>query len=77
MADKGPREPKVFGRASRYAVVPVSAVRMLNVRTEEEVIDAQAAITPDMIEALEEMINAAKSGRLSGKAALAMGAVAW
>lgn len=66
-----------FGRNAQYAVLPIDAVRVNNIRSNEEVIEAQKGITDDMIEALESMVNAAKAGRLEGKAALALGAVKW
>ncbi len=66
-----------FGRGAKYAVVPVGAVRMLNVRSDDEVVKAQGAVTDEMIAALEEMVNAARAGRLQSDAALNMGAVAW
>jgi len=66
-----------FGRSARFAVVPIEAVRMLNVRSDEEVIQAQKQVDDDMLRALEEMVNAARAGKLEGKSALAMAAIAW
>lgn len=72
------RNKEAFGRKIRYVVSPVETVRALNVRTDEQVIEAQRQFnTDDMIAALEEMVNAAKAGKLDGKAILAMGAAAW
>jgi hypothetical protein len=72
------RNAQAFGRSVRYVVLPVEAVRTLNVRTDEEVAEAQKQIDDDMISALEEMVNAARSERLqSREAVLALGAVAW
>lgn len=64
-------------RQTRYAVVPVEQMRAINPLTDQEVSEAQADITDDMIEALESMVNAAKAGRLTGQEALALGAAAW
>lgn len=66
-----------FKRATKYVVMPVAAVRTLNVRSEDEVIEAQKAIDEDMLSALEEMVNAARAGRLEGASALRMAAIAW
>jgi hypothetical protein len=72
------RNKQAFGRKIRYAITPIETVRALNVRTDEEVIEAQKQFnTEDMISALEEMVNAARAGRLEGKAVLALGAAAW
>jgi hypothetical protein len=68
---------KRFGRATRYVVVPVETMRTFNIRSNAEVIEAQKNVDDDMIAALEEMVNSAKAGRLEGKSALSMGAVAW
>lgn len=66
-----------FGRAARFAVVPIEAVRMFNIRTDDEVIEAQKGIDEEMLRALEEMVNFARAGRLEGRAALAMAAIKW
>ena len=66
-----------LGRQARFAVVPIDSVRMMNIRTEQEVIEAQKAVDEDMLSALEEMVNAARAGRLEGKAALAIAAIKW
>lgn len=72
------RNKEAFGRKVRYVVTPVETVRALNVRTDDEVIEAQKQFDmDDMISALEEMVNVAKAGKLDGKAVLAMGALAW
>lgn len=72
------RNKEAFGRKVRYVVTPVETVRALNVRTDDEVIEAQKQFDmDDMISALEEMVNVAKAGKLDGKATLAMGALAW
>lgn len=78
MAEYPRRQEKIFGRTARFAVVPIEAVRTLNIRTDEEVVEAQKRVDEDMIRALEEMVNAAKAGRLlEGRNALALAAVAW
>ena len=68
---------KKFGRSAKYVVLPVAAVRALNVRDDQQVCDAQAQVDDDMISALEEMVNNARAGKLEGNAALSMAAVAW
>ncbi|HXQ73261.1 MAG TPA: hypothetical protein VN844_22365 [Pyrinomonadaceae bacterium] len=50
---------------------------MVNIRTEQEVIEAQKAVDEDMLSALEEMVNAARAGKLEGRAALAVAAIRW
>ncbi len=75
--DQERRRERPFGRATRYVVVPVEAVRMLNVRTNDEVIEAQKAIDDDMLQALEEMVNTARAGRLEGDSALSLAAIKW
>lgn len=71
------KQPPFLGRSARYAVISIEAVRALNVRTEEEVIEAQKGVDEDMLSALEEMVNAARAGRLEGKSALALAAIKW
>ncbi len=70
-------DARPFGRAARFAVLPIEAVRINHIRTNEEVMEAQKGVDDDMIRALEEMVNAARAGRLEGKAALALAAVKW
>lgn len=76
MAEKS-HDARPFGRAARFAVLPIEAVRINNIRTNAEVIEAQKAVNDDVIRALEEMVNAARAGRLEGKAALSLAAVWW
>lgn len=71
------RGEEVFGRSARYAVVPIETVRAFNIRSDDEVVEAQRGIDDDMLEALEEMVNAARAGQLEGKAALSMAALKW
>lgn len=66
-----------FGRAIKYVVMPVESVRTLNIRSDEEVIKAQATINDDMLHALENMVKAARSNKLEGKSSLLIEAVAW
>jgi hypothetical protein len=70
-------EGQEFGRATRFVVLPVEAVRTLNVRSEEQVVEAQKGVTPEMLSALEEMVNAARAGNLEGRSALSMAALKW
>lgn len=71
------RDEAVFGRSTKFVVLPVEAVRMLNVRSDEEVIAAQKQVDEEMLRSLEEMVNAARAGKLEGKAALGMAGAAW
>ncbi len=71
------RDKRFLGRSARYAVISIEAVRALNVRTNQEVIEAQKGVDEDMLSALEEMVNAARAGRLEGKSALALAAIKW
>lgn len=66
-----------YGRNAKYVVLPIEAVRVNNVRKDEEVLEAQKGVTDEMLEALESMVNAAKAGKLEGKSAFAIGAIAW
>lgn len=69
--------PTAFGRRTKFAVVPIAAMRVNNIRSDDEVVRAQATVTPEMISALEEMVNAAKAGRLNSENALGIAALAW
>lgn len=72
------RREKVFGRSTRYVVMPVEAVRAFNIRSNDEVAEAQGTVDDEMIQALEEMVNAARSERILDRdAVLALGAAAW
>ena len=72
------KQDKVFGRSTRYVVMPVEAVRAFNIRNNEEVAEAQNSVDDDMLQALEEMVNAARSEKLLDRdAVLALGAAAW
>jgi hypothetical protein len=65
-------------RKTEYAVIPVTALRGIYTRSNEEVVHAQEKIDDKMIRALEELVNAAKSRSLNNsEKVLAMGAVAW
>jgi hypothetical protein len=64
-------------RGAKFAVTSIDAVRFNNIRTDEEVIEAQKGITEDMLKSLEEMVNAARAGKLEGRAALSLAAVKW
>lgn len=72
------RNQQAFGRSVRYVVMPVEAVRALNIRSDEEVAEAQKLVDEDMLSALEEMVNAARSERLLDRdSVLSLGAVSW
>ena len=65
-----------INRETKYAVIPVSALRAIQARTDEEVVEAQRSLNPDVIGALEELVNAAKSDALSsGDQALGIAAL--
>jgi len=64
-------------RTIRYAVIEAERLRQINPLTDHEVIAAQKNVTEDMIKALEQMVNAARAGKLQGEAVLALRAAAW
>ena len=68
---------KRINRRTKFAVVSVDQLRAVNPRDDSEVVEAAGAVTKEMISALEEMVNAAKAGRLEGEDALALAAAAW
>ncbi len=68
---------KLNERSTKYVVLPVESVRMLNIRSDEEVVGAQCQVDESMLAALEEMINTARAGDLESVAALSQAAVAW
>jgi hypothetical protein len=64
-------------RTIKYAVIDAEKLRAINPLTDHEIIAAQKNVTADMIQALEQMVNAAKAGRIHGEAVLALRAAAW
>lgn len=66
-----------INRRAQFAVISTEQLRAINPLDDEQVVEAQGAVSKDMIAALEEMVNAAKAGRLQGDEILAMSAVAW
>ena len=70
-------EREVFGRRTQFVVVPVETMRTFNIRSNEEVVEAQKQVDDDMLNALEEMVNSARAGKREGEAALNMAAIAW
>ncbi len=70
------QKPRLFGRAAQYVVTTVDAVRMFDIRTDDQVIEAQKGVDEDMLKALEEMVNAARAGRLEANA-LSLAAIKW
>ena len=64
-------------RAIHYAVIEAERLRQINPLTDHEVIAAQKNVTADMIQALEQMVNAARAGTLQGEAVLALRAAGW
>lgn len=64
-------------RKAKYAVISTAQLRAINPLSDEEVVSAQSHVSKEMIAALEEMVNAAKAGRMKGDEVLAFGAVAW
>jgi hypothetical protein len=66
-----------MARTIQYAVIEAERLRAINPLTDHEIISAQKNVTQDMIQALEQMVNAAKANRLQGEAVLALRAAAW
>jgi hypothetical protein len=64
-------------RTIKYAVIDAEKLRAINPLTDHEVVASQKNVTADMITALEQMVNAAKAGKLHGESVLALRAVAW
>jgi hypothetical protein len=64
-------------RTIKYAVIDAEKLRAINPMTDHEIIAAQKNVTHDMIQALEQMVNAAKAGKLQGESVLALRAAAW
>jgi hypothetical protein len=64
-------------RKIKYSMIDAEKLRAINPMTDHEIIAAQKNVTADMIEALEQMINLAKSGRLQSESVLALRAAAW
>lgn len=64
-------------RTIRYSIIEADRLRQINPLTDHEIIAAQKNVTTDMIQALEQMVNAAKAGTLHGEAVLALRAAAW
>jgi hypothetical protein len=64
-------------RKTKYAIVPVDQLRAINPKDDAEVIDAANHVDDDMIKALEQMVHAAKAGKLEGENSLALTAAAW
>jgi hypothetical protein len=71
------KENVMAQRAIHYAVIEAERLRQINPMTDHEIIAAQKNVTADMIQALEQMVNAAKAGTLHGEAVLALRAAAW
>jgi hypothetical protein len=65
------------GSAAKFCVVPQSGLAMFRQRTPSETIQAQGKLDPRMLDALEEMVRAAREGRLESEAALEVQALAW
>jgi hypothetical protein len=59
------------------AVIEAERLRQANPSSEHEISAPQKNVTADMIQALEEMVNAAKVGTLQGESVLALRAAAW
>jgi hypothetical protein len=64
-------------RTIHYAVIEAERLRQINALSDHEIIAAQKNVTADMIQALEQMVNAARAGTLQGEAVLALRAAAW
>lgn len=61
----------------RFCIVPERSLAVFNERSEEEIVRAQRIMNDDVIKALEGMVKAARAGRIEGRAALSLEAVAW
>ncbi|WP_425101846.1 hypothetical protein [Tropicibacter sp. S64] len=66
-----------INRKAQFAVISTKQLRAINPLDDKQVVEAQSEVSKEMIAALEEMVNAAKAGRLAGEEVLAMGAIAW
>jgi hypothetical protein len=64
-------------RKIKYSVIEAEKLRAINPLSDHEIIAAQKNVTADMIEALEQMINTAKAGKLNSEAVLALRAAGW
>lgn len=64
-------------RNTKFAVISTEQLRAINPLDDKQVVEAQSAVSKDMIAALEEMVNAAKAGRLQGDEVLALSAAWW
>jgi hypothetical protein len=64
-------------RGARFCIVPERSMAVFNNRSEDEIAEAQRFVDPQLISALESMVKAARGGRIEGRAALSLEAVAW
>lgn len=71
------RRQDIFGRATRYCVIPHDTLAAFNLRPQEELVKVQGLVDDEMLNALEAMVKAARAGTLEGEAALALEACAW
>lgn len=62
---------------AKFCVVPQSALAMFRQRTGDEAVQAQEKLDPSLLDALEEMVRAAREGDRESDAALRLQAIAW
>lgn len=63
--------------AAKFCVVPQSALAVFRQRSGQEAVRAQAKLDDSVVSALEDMVKAARAGRLEGEAALDLQALTW
>jgi hypothetical protein len=66
-----------MARTIQYAVIEAEKLRAINPLSDHEIIAAQKNVTAEMIQALEQMVHAAKAGVLTSDSVLALRAAAW
>jgi hypothetical protein len=62
---------------AQFCVLSHKALAQVHERSDKDILEAQRKIDDKMLSAMEEMVKAAKAGRLEGKAALGLACVAW
>jgi hypothetical protein len=62
---------------ARFCIVPQSALAVFRQRSTDEAVRAQSRVDPALFEALEDMLKAARAGRLESQAITELQAIAW
>ncbi|HEX9942108.1 MAG TPA: hypothetical protein VGG03_08835 [Thermoanaerobaculia bacterium] len=75
--EKSYGESQGASRRPRFCIVPERSLAVFNERSEEQIVRAQTQVNDELINALESMVKAARGGRIEGRAALSLEAVAW